>query len=177
VRIEKLVPNNKRITICFDVTSNGWVTNEQAMWRAALCMLLVQSLTKAGRTFEVWITDSTGYPFAGNGIDGKPPRNLWTAWCVKRTSDPVVMDRMCSMVSVGFMRTVGFMAEGAGQWPVSSGFGSALNRGLPHTLRDRQKAGEVVMRIGECYSKQQCLTHYKQVWNEIESRSNVEAAA
>ena len=170
-RIEKVTPNNKRITICFDVTANGWVTNEQAMWRAALCMLLVQSLTKAGRTFEIWVTDSTSHPF----ISSNAPRRLWTAWCVKRTADPVVMDRLCSMVSVGFMRTVGFMAEGAGQWEVSSSFGGALNSGLPHTLRDRAKAGEVVIRIGECYSKPQALEHYKQVWNEIESR-NSEAA-
>jgi hypothetical protein len=179
VKVERLVINNKRITLAFDVTANGYVTNEMAMWRAALCMLLVSSLTKAGRTFEIWVTDSTSHPFereySANPANATPTQ-LWTAWCVKRTSDPVVMDRLCSMVSVGFMRCMGFAAEAAGPWKVTSSFGGALNRGLPHTLRERQKAGECVVRIGECYNKQQCLDHYKSVWSELEARADGVAA-
>jgi len=174
-RVEKLALNTKRITLAFDVTANGFVTNEMAMWRAALCMLLVDSLTRAGRSFEIWVTDSTGHPFEQMG--SIIPQNLWTAWCVKRTSDPIVMDRLCSMVSVGFMRCMGFAAEAAGPWTVRSSFGGALNYGLPHSLRERQSKGECVVRIGECYSKSQCLQHYKQVWEEIEARMAAQEAA
>lgn len=178
-RVDRTSPNTKRITLAFDVTANGSVTNEMAMWRAALCMLLVNSLSKAGRTFEIWVTDSTSMPFQRDWTAGAgaQPTALWTAWCVKTASDPIVMDRLCAMVSVGFMRTVGFTAESCGPWPVSPGFGGALNRGLPHSLRERQGRGEVVLRIGECYSKQDCLRHYREAWTEIETALNGAAAA
>ena len=75
------------------------------------------------------------------------------------------------MVSVGFMRTAGFMAMGAGPWEPSSGFGSALGYGLPATLRERREAGEAVLRIGQCYSKQAVIEEYKNAWTEVENQT------
>jgi len=175
VRMERLQQNMRRITLAFDVTANAGVSNEQAMWRGALCMLLVDSLARAGRTFEIYTVDSTTNPFGWTSAQGTPTR-LWTSWLVKPTHMPIVPDRLAAMVSVGFMRVVGFCAEGMGPWEVSSGFGGAMNAGLPHSLNERQEAGEVVLRIGECYSRTQVINEYKSAWERIE-RAAVEQAA
>lgn len=182
VRTEREGTSTKRVTLAFDVTANAVVSNEMAMWRAALCMLLVDSLARAGRTLEVWVVDSTSMPFTWGGTTTfagsthKPPR-LWSAWCVKGTGDPINMDRLCAMCSIGFMRTAGFMAMGAGPWAASHGFGSALGYGLPHTLRERRDAGEVVVRIGQCYSRQAVIQEYESAWEEVEkAKAQSEAA-
>jgi len=167
VKVEKLMPNTRRITLAFDVTANGSVSNDMAMWRGALCMLLVDSLARAGRTFEIYVIDSTSMPFIGNA-----PRRLWSSWLVKGSAEPIVPDRLAAMVSVGFMRTSGFMAEGMGPWPVSYGYGGALNAGLPDQLRKRQKNGEVVLRIGECYNRQAVLREYEAAWQRIEAAAD-----
>jgi len=166
VRTQRQAVNTKRITLAFDVTANAMVNNKMALWRAALCTLLVDSLARAGRVFEVWVVDSTSGPFTWHG---RPPRNLWSAWCVKQAADPIVLDRLCAMVSVGFMRTAGFMAMGAGPWEPSAGFGAALNRGLPATLRERQAGGEIVLRLGECYSRPAVIQEYKRAWEAVEA--------
>ena len=63
MRTERLARNMRRVTLAFDVTDNGIVTDGRAIWRAALSMLLCESLARAGRVFEVWTIDSTGNPF------------------------------------------------------------------------------------------------------------------
>ena len=169
VRTERQANSIKRITLAFDVTANAIVNNDMAMWRAALCTLLVDSLARAGRIFEIWVVDSTSNPFAWSNAK-RPPR-LWSAWCVKRTADPLVLDRLCAMVSVGFMRTAGFMAMGASDLTPSSGFGCALGVGLPATLRERQSNGEIVLRVGECYSRRAVIAEYARAWEEVEAQS------
>ena len=172
-RTERMSVDTRRITLAFDVTANASIKNSQAMWRAALCMLLVDAMARAGRIMEVWVIDSTAYPFKMDSTRQVPLR-LWSGWCAKRTNDPIVMDRLCAMVSVGYMRTVGFTAYGCGPWDPSATFGSALNTGLTRTLRDRQKAGEIVLRIGECYSREQCVDEYKRACAEVEAASRPE---
>lgn len=171
--VERVVPNTKRITLAFDITANGSVNNGMAMWRAALCMLLVDSLARAGRIMEVYILDSTSHMFK----DYAAPRHLWTSWCVKKSNDPIVMDRLCAMVSVGFMRTAGFLAMACGPWTPSVGFGSALGRGLPKTLNDRRKDGEVVVRLSQCYSRAEVIAEYARAWKEVEAASTAQEAA
>jgi hypothetical protein len=176
VRTERDAQSTKRVTLAFDVTANATVSNDMAMWRAALCMLLVDSLARAGRTLEVWVVDSTSNPFAWGG-GGHRPMRLWSAWCVKATADPINMDRLCAMCSVGFMRTAGFMAMGAGPWAANHSFGGALGYGLPYTLRERRAAGEVVVRIGQCYSRQEVLREYEYAWKEVEAAKAAADAA
>jgi hypothetical protein len=166
VRINRMQPNTKRISLAFDVSDNANIRNKEAMWRAALCTLLCDSLARAGRVFEIWVIDSTVGPFYSG------PHKLWSGWCVKQTQDPLVMDRMAGMVSIGFMRTAGFMAEGMGPYRVTSSLGGSLHYGLPATLRRRQAEGEVVLRIAGCYSKEGAIDEYARAWQEIEAAIN-----
>lgn len=163
-RVLRTVPNTKRITLYFELGAHSGISNAQAMWRAALCMLLVKSLTQAGRTFEIWCGSSTGGAFS----DG--PDVLRVAWCVKPTQEPVVMDKLCAMVSVGMLRTCGFMAYNMSPWQPLSGLGRPIDSGLPHGLEERSKNGEVVLRIGHCFSRSDVLNVYEKSWSEIEAR-------
>ncbi len=169
VRTERMLPNTKRVTLAFDVSDNGCVQDSQAMWRAALSLLLCDSLIKAGRIFEVWCIDSTTRPFAGYSA----PRTLWSGWMVKGSGDPLVLDRLAGMLGVGFLRTVGFMGQSMGPHEAASGLGGALHQGLPSTLAERRKAGEVVIRVAGCYSKSDALARYKEAWQEVEAASGV----
>ena len=175
-RTQRFSVNTKRITLAFDVTSNAMVTNKMAMWRAALCVLLCDSLARAGRTFEVWVVDSTSNPYGWVWAGDTKPKCLWSAWMVKGASDPLVLDRLCGMVSVGFMRSAGFVAMLCGPYD-STMFGGALNIGLPATLRKRQENDEVVMRLGECYTREDCIREYADAWEKLEHRLNQEEAA
>ena len=169
VRTERIAPNTKRVTLAFDVSDNGGVTDEQAMWRAAVSLLLCDSLARAGRVFEVWCIDSTSRPFANNWGAVRDPGTLWSGWMVKGSGEPLVLDRLAGMLGVGFLRTVGFMGQGMGPHVASSSLGAALHQGLPHGLAERRKAGEVVIRIAGCYTKQQAIEHYRLAWEEVEA--------
>jgi hypothetical protein len=165
VRTERLAPNIKRVTLAFDVSDNGYVSNDMAMWRAAVSMLLCESLARAGRVFEIWCIDSTSRPFQWGAV---APNTLWSGWMIKGSGEPMVIDRLAGMLGVGFLRTVGFMAQGMGPHLAASGMGSALHVGLPHTLEERRKGGEVVIRIAGCYTRQEALNNYKLAWEEVE---------
>lgn len=169
VRTERMQPNTRRVTLAFDVSDNGGVSDSQAMWRAALSLLLCDSLIKAGRVFEVWCIDSTTRPFEGGWSNASVPSILWSGWMVKGSGDPLVLDRLAGMLGVGFLRTVGFMGQGMGPHNASAGLGSAHHQGLPRTLSERCDAGEVVIRIAGCYSKAEALARYKQAWEEVEA--------
>lgn len=162
VHVERQQVNQKRVTLAFDISSNCTISNGQAMWRTALCMLLVDGMARAGRTMEVWITTS------GANVFRRGPRKLWQGWCVKKTSDPLVPDRMAAMLSVGYFRSVGFIGFHAGEWEPSGGYGYTINYGLPKTLRDRQANDETVLRIGECYSKKQAIEEYTRAFQAID---------
>lgn len=177
VRVNRMQPNTKRVTLAFDVSANGAVSNDQAMWRAALSQLLCDSLARAGRVFEVWVVDGTVGAFNQGWSARSKPQHLWAAWCVKQTQDPLVLDRMCSMLSIGYMRSVGFSAIAMGPYDPNPGIGGALNVGLNATLRERVAAKEVVLRISACDSKITALREYRRAWNEIEAAMHVEDAA
>lgn len=165
VRTEHVAVNNKRITLAFDICSSCAIDNSDAMWRAALCLLLADKLAAAGRVFEIWVTASARDVWT-NG-----PSRLWQGWCVKSSQDPIVMDRLCAMVSVGYLRTVGFIGMRAHTWNTTDYLGYPANEGLPATLRKRQEDGEAVLRIGECYSKYAVIQEYERARKEIEEHS------
>jgi hypothetical protein len=165
VRTEKLQPNTKRVTLAFSVSDNGCVSNDQAMWRAALSLLLCDALARAGRVFEVWCIDSTESAFESYIA----PRTLYSGWMVKASHEPAVMDRLAGMLGVGFLRTVQFMSQDMGPWRCSTSLGRCIHTGLPHTLEERRKGGEVVIRIAGCYSKQEAIARYAEAWREVET--------
>lgn len=168
VRVDVHTISTKRVTVAIDVMSHAGITNTQAMWRAALAVALCDALARAGRVFEVWVTSS----YANLWRDSDTPRRCWHGWCVKRTADPLNLDRLCSMVSVGFLRVPSFWAAHAVKgWEPTNSYGMCANDGLPKTLQDRKDGGEVVLRIDQCYSKHQMLREYARAWKEVEDHA------
>ncbi len=161
----RITPNTKRVTLAFEIGAHCGVSNGEAMWRAALCVALADSLARAGRVFDIWIIHGTSAPFKTAGA----PAEQMTAWMVKGTNDPLNLDRLCSMVSISFLRTMGFMAYSAHTWEPNSHYGFPTHRGLPPTLQQRKDAGEVVIRIARAFNKCEMLDEYKRCWEEVEA--------
>jgi hypothetical protein len=171
VRTERMQPNTKRVTLAFDVGDNCGVDSSQALWRAALSLLLCDSLARAGRVFEVWCIHSSRECFRSG------PRNYWGGWRVKASHEPVVLDRLAGMLSIGFLRTVGFMSKCMGPYKPTSTLGYAMHQGLPHSLQERRDVGEVVIRIAGCYSKQEAIAQYAKAWQEVEAAAGKDEEA
>jgi hypothetical protein len=167
VREDVHTVSTKRVTVCVDVMSHAGITNSEAMWRAALAVALCDSLAKTGRVFEVWTSASYTHLWQYG-----TPLMCWHGWCAKRTTDPLNLDRLCSMVSVGFLRVPSFWAAHAVlDWHPTGSYGHCGNSGLPHTLQERKDAGEVVLRIDQCYNKRQMLAEYARAWKEVEAHA------
>jgi hypothetical protein len=169
VRTERMQPNTKRVTLAFDVGDNCGVTSYQAMWRAALSLLLCDSLARAGRTFEVWCIHSSRESFRSG------PSRYWSGWRVKASHEPVVLDRLAGMLSIGFLRTVGFMSKCMGPFEPTNTLGYAAHEGLPHSLQERRDSGEVVIRITGCYSRQEAIVQYTKAWQEVEACTGIQS--
>jgi len=167
VKMNRLTSTSKNVTLVFDVSASGGVSDEDSLWRAGLCMALTDSIARSGRTYEVWIIDSTFSAFQKHAH--KCPNRLWSAFRVKASGDPVNMDRLCGMLGVGFMRTTGFLAMSAYLSDPGWGYGCALRAGLPHTLHQRRLQGETIIRVSDGFSRADMLKQYDLVWQEIES--------
>lgn len=163
-RVEKVIVNTKRVTLVFNVAAWVGVKHSEALWRAALATLLSESLVKAGRTLEIWAIHSSEGVING-------PTGLWRAWCVKRAHDPLSIDRLCSMTTVGFARTCGFLAAHCGPYTVRPSYGHPATYGLSASLEERRELGETVIRIDDCFSREQVIEEYKRVWAEVEQHA------
>lgn len=169
VRTERVEPNTRRITVVFDVGDNANIDNSEAMWRAALSLLLCDSLAKAGRTFEVWCVSALDGAF----ING-PASNVRNGWLVKAAHEPVVIDRLAGMLSIGFFRTAGFISSGMGQSNPNEHLGQVVRDKLPITLQERSAAGELMLVISGCYSRSQAIAHYAKAWRDLEAAANIQ---
>lgn len=161
--VEHITVTTKRVTLAVDVGGYHGITNDQALWRAALALKLCDSLAKAGRVFEVWAITTSADVYR----EYHAPNKLYNGWCIKKTNDPVVLDRLCSMLSIGFHRICSFLACHCTEWTVDHGYGYPINAGLPNTLQERKNAGEAVIRIGQCLSMSEMLSVYNRAWNEV----------
>lgn len=163
-RVERAVINTKRVTLAYNVSVSMSVTNDEALWRAALAMLLCDSLVRAGRVLEVWSIHSSGSIFV------RGPGALWRGWCVKPSHEPLNLDRLCTTATVGFARVCGFAAANCGPYVPRPSYGTPLTRGLPATLA-RRRDDEVVVRVDRCFDREDVIREYNRAWKEVEQHS------
>lgn len=163
VKDNRLATDQRRVTVVINTAMGHTISNEKAMWKAALAMLVCDSLIRTGRSVEIWSVASC----TDMWTQGRFPLTT-LAWCVKKTSEPVLMDRLATMVSVGFFRTYGFLAMHTQPDLEVIGYrGYPCNIALPHTLKEREDRGEVVVRIDRCYTKQEAIAQYQQIWKTL----------
>ena len=169
VREDVHTVTTKRVTVALDLGTPWHMTQTDTLWRAALALLLCDRLARAGKVFEVWVTGTAQdiWHVAPTGTNN----TMTAAWCVKRTQDPLVLDRLCSMVTAGFWRACGFWSfHTVLDAKVASRYGyyPGNHEKLPASLQARRDAGECVLHARACLSKRAMLAEYARSWEEVE---------
>lgn len=154
----------KRITVAIDISTSCQRSNNQCMWRAALATVLCDKLAAAGKSFEVYATSRQSRVWYND------VRTLHTAFCIKRTSEPLVLDTLCTMVSVGMQRACNFRSfHTALDGQVKSHYATYdVHDGLPATLQERRDKGELILHIDACFSRTEMLREYEKAWHAVE---------
>ena len=126
----------------------GQHTNE-SLWRAALSVCLVDTLTRMSINTEVW-SGSTGCN-AYKEFDA--PYIKTHAVRIKEYTQPVNEERLAALCHAAFFRTWDFSMTMASKFTTDIGLGNSQEFGLPYVLEQRQAAGERVFKIKQIYSE------------------------
>lgn len=141
----KLTPSERYASIFIDC-SVSWITSfDETLWRSAAALKLCDILQQGGRNVEIYSGITLVSPFY------RGPSYFRSGIRCKEYTQPLQPERLATMVSTAFFRTFGFLSVLASRYPVDDGLGTPLQSGLPKQLQDRRDAGELVVRIGNCY--------------------------
>jgi hypothetical protein len=174
VREDVHTVSTKRVTMALDLGTPWHMTQEAALWRAALAVALCDRLARAGKVIEVWVCGSAMSVWRNAPIGSN--NKSTSAWCIKRTQDPLVLDRLCSMVTAGFWRACGFWSFHTlldGRTLEHYGYYPGGHEQLPATLEERRAGGELVLHTRNCLSKEQMLAEYERAWKEVEAHAAI----
>lgn len=131
---------------------------EDLLWRAAAAMLICDILQRAGRSVEIWC-GSVGVEVCEFG----GPSKVICAMRVKEYTQPLNEEILAAMLTAGFHRTYGFLMRMCCPYSVSYGMGLSVNGGLPITLQERQEAGELVVDLNRCNTKNAAIAEFEKV--------------
>ena len=112
------------VTIVIDTTTPANRQSEDILWRGAAAIALTILLEDRGYTVELWCVN-------GSKLWGGKNTGVMTAFCLKKTSDPLDYSTLVNTVSGWFYRSVTFtlletMAKHAGE-RTAYGYGTCHN--------------------------------------------------
>lgn len=144
IKVQRMQMTERYATLYSDLSVQHFVHTDHTLWRAAAMFCCVEVLTRMGINTEVWAGGSHSSSYIGG------PSMSWNAVKIKEFTQPLNDDRLASMLSAPFLRTIGFGMMLCAPWRPAGNMGIPHNSGLVQPLRDRQAAGERVFRMGEC---------------------------
>lgn len=162
VRFPKLSPTQRYATIFIDIGTLASRAPDEGVWRAALAMRVCDLLTSMGIATEIWCGASSLETYE-RGFGSQ----AWFATRVKEYTQPINLNRVAGLSSVGAHRTVGFKMKCAGPGTIADNFGVSFEQGFPLPLRERQQAGERVFRIGNCWNMEDAVRQMAQVAKDL----------
>jgi hypothetical protein len=168
VRVPQLVATQRHATLYIDLGCSYTVTAEQALWRGAAAMYICDLLQRSGRSVEIYV----GSTQQGALVNG--PHRLATGMRVKTYMQPLHEEMLAAQVTPAFFRMYGFAMIHSTPWTAESGLGHSCNMGLPAQLEARAAAGELVVGLRGCLSKERAEAEVMKV---IGALSNVKEAA
>jgi hypothetical protein len=161
VKTSRLTATQRYAIIYADLWVLAMVSAEETLWRAAAINFIVTELTRMGVHTEVW---SGG---AGHSTYHDGPNNLWFGVKVKDFTQPLNEERLAVLSHVAFFRTYGFGMMFGAPFTATSGLGYPSNRGMVKPLRDRESAGERVVRIGNVLNQRSAVVEITRVLNSF----------
>lgn len=157
-RTYRLTASQRHAIIYIDLGTTCAEKADSVLWRSAAAILICDLLQATGRAVEIYVGAHQRYPFEDNcgmfGYNRKPvkdvPAHLRMAMKVKAYTQPLHMERLSAMVTMAFYRTYGFLMIMANPYTTADSLGWPDGGKLPEQLLQRERAGELVVRIGHC---------------------------
>ena len=171
-RVYRLSASQRHATIFIDLGTTCLEDAESVLWRAAAALLICELLQRAGRAVEIYVGSSSRQSCVHS-----PIVDAWNAMRVKQYTQPLNPENLAAMVTMAFFRTYGFIMIAASGYQVSANFGYPMNKGLPVQLQERQEAGELVVRIGHCNSRELAQQEFAKVRDALAKDHTEEEAA
>jgi hypothetical protein len=157
-RTYRLSASQRHAIIYIDLGTTCIEKADSVLWRSAAAILICDLLQATGRSVEIYVGAHQLYPFEDArgmwGDSGKGnsdvPQHLRMAMRVKAYTQPLHMEQLSAMVTMAFYRTYGFLMIMANPYKTSESLGFLDGGKLPEQLLIRERAGELVVRIGHC---------------------------
>lgn len=158
-RTYRLSASQRHAIIYIDLGTTSIEKADSVLWRSAAAILICDLLQATGRSVEIYVGSHQRYPFEDGGgmwdfnrnVTKKDiPSNFRWAIRVKPYTQPLHMERLSAMVTMAFFRTYGFLAIMANPYRTEDHLGFPDGGKLPEQLLMRERAGELIARIGHC---------------------------
>lgn len=146
IKDSKLTPSERYASLFIDSSISWNITFDETLWRSAAALKICDILQQGGRNIEIYSGITLEDPYY------RGPMRFRCGIRCKEYTQPLQPERLATMVSTAFFRTFGFLSVMATRYPVQEGLGRPMQTGLPKQLQERKDAGELVVRIGNCYS-------------------------
>jgi hypothetical protein len=142
----RLSVSQRHATIYIDLATSCAQSADSVLWRSAAALLICDILQSTGRAVEIYVGSTSSETYHPG------PGCAFTGIRVKEYTQPIQVERLTAMTTMAFFRTYGFLLLTAVPYNIRYHTGMPLHRGMPKQLVDREKAGELVVAIRECYS-------------------------
>lgn len=109
------------MTVVIDTTTPFYMNSDDILWRGAVAIAIAKLLEEKGWSAEIWVVNGSKLYYAED-------TSVYTACCLKRTSDPLDVSTLINTVSGWFYRTATFtllssICQNRGK-KLASGFGT-----------------------------------------------------
>lgn len=163
----KHVPSERYASIFIDCSVSWIVEFDETLWRSAAALKLCDILQQGGRNVEIYSGTTLSEPFMrAAGV----PRIFRNGVRCKEYTQPLQPERLATMVSTAFFRTYSFLSVCATRYVPNYHMGVPIQNGLPKQLQDRKNAGELVIRIGNCFDLAGAKFIIEQAKEEIQEK-------
>lgn len=118
-RIE-VAKETKLVTLFVQIAGTSGYNAIDSLWRAAVAVLLMEELQKAGKSVKIVVGG------ASHGVT-RGKHSMCVSITVKNYNEKLSFERLAAMSHLGFYRTFGFGAKGCQPYKLSGGLGYSVD--------------------------------------------------
>lgn len=138
--------SQKYLTLFVNLTGASMQRSEDGVWRSAVAAVICDVYIRAGYNVEIWAGSVSTRTYGCSKI-----HKSHYAVRVKEYTQPIHEDRLATVISMPYFRTLGFEMMEAADWDLNYGYG-APGTGMPLPLQERAARGERVIAVDEAWS-------------------------
>lgn len=170
VRIE-VSQETRLVTLFIQIADVSYVSAVDSLWRAAVAILLMEDLLKAGKSVKIVVG---GY----SRFVTKADHSMTVSIVVKNYNEKLSVERLAAMTHLGFYRTFGFGAKACQPYKLSSGLGCTSDMYkdvMPIQFKEDVHSGHAKFIIlDRCEDSTGALASLNHAYNQMEEFSNAQ---